>query len=181
MQEKVERMLRTTYSKLSAWQKVQVARHPDRPHAQDYIDALFDDYMPLFRWTVTDGLQRLDIALEPQPLNSEPGDVLKHIRAVSKPGIYILLDFHPFLEDPLHVRLLKDICIRYQEVARQIVLISHDVKLPAELLLVRLVLPSLESTEHARVEVLSPVVAWQCRATGISQDSLRRETSSSAT
>ena len=47
MQEKVERMLRTTYSKLSAWQKVLVARHPDRPHALDYIDALFDDYMPL--------------------------------------------------------------------------------------------------------------------------------------
>ena len=41
------------------------------------------DYRPLFRWTVTDGLQRLDISLEPQPLNSEPGDVLKHIRAVS--------------------------------------------------------------------------------------------------
>jgi acetyl-CoA carboxylase carboxyl transferase subunit alpha len=47
MQEKVERMLRTTYSKLSAWQKVQVARHPDRPHALDYIDALFDEYVPL--------------------------------------------------------------------------------------------------------------------------------------
>lgn len=91
------------------------------------------EYTPLFRWTVTDGLQRLDIALQPQALNSDPGEVLKHIRAVSKPGIYVLLDFHPFLEDPVHVRLLKDICIRYREVARQIVLISHDVKLPSEL------------------------------------------------
>jgi len=91
------------------------------------------EYMPLFRWTVTDGLQRIDIALEPQPLNSEPGDVLKHIRAVTKPGIYVLLDFHPFLEDPVHVRLIKDICIRYREIPRQIVLISHTVKLPSEL------------------------------------------------
>ncbi len=90
-------------------------------------------YQPLFRWTVTDGLQRLDIALEPQTINSEPTDVLKHIRAVSKPGIYVLLDFHPFLENPVHVRLLKDICIRYRDVARQIVLISHSVKLPSEL------------------------------------------------
>ncbi len=47
MQEKVERMLRTTYSKLSSWQKVQVARHPDRPHTIDYIDALFDEFVPL--------------------------------------------------------------------------------------------------------------------------------------
>ncbi|NIL93522.1 MAG: AAA family ATPase [Woeseiaceae bacterium] len=97
------------------------------------IASSVDDYLPLFRWTVTDGLQRIDIALEPQALNSEPGDVLKHIRAVSKPGIYVLLDFHPFLDDPVHVRLIKDICIRYREVPRQIILISHTVKLPAEL------------------------------------------------
>ena len=97
------------------------------------IAATSDEYMPLFRWTITDGLQRLDIALEPQTLNSEPTDVLKHIRAVNKPGLYILLDFHPFLDDPVHVRLLKDICIRYPKTARQIVLISHKVTLPREL------------------------------------------------
>jgi SpoVK/Ycf46/Vps4 family AAA+-type ATPase len=90
-------------------------------------------YMPLFRWTITDGLQRLDISLEPQAINSEPTDVLKHIRAVSKPGLYVLLDFHPFLDDPVHVRLLKDICIRYRDVERQIVLISHKVTVPKEL------------------------------------------------
>ena len=91
------------------------------------------DYTPLFRWTITDGLQRLDIALEPQALNAEPTDVLKHMRAVSKPGIYALLDFHPFLEDPVHVRLLKDICIRHDDVERQIVLISHKVTIPSEI------------------------------------------------
>ncbi|MBT8100171.1 MAG: AAA family ATPase [Gammaproteobacteria bacterium] len=97
------------------------------------ISGTAGQYQPLFRWTITDGLQRLDIALEPQTINSDPGDVLKHIRAVTKPGTYVLLDFHPFLEDPVHVRLLKDICILYRDIARQIVLISHGVKLPAEL------------------------------------------------
>ena len=97
------------------------------------ISAAGQDYLPLFQWTVTDGLQRLDIALEPQAINSQPTDVLKHIRAVAKPGIYVLLDFHPFLEDPVHVRLIKDVCIRYRETPRQIILISHTVKLPAEL------------------------------------------------
>ena len=110
-------------------------------------------YTPLFRWTITDGLQRLDIALEPQTINSEPTDVLKHIRAVSKPGIYVLLDFHPFLEDPVHVRLLKDICIRSHEVQRQIVLISHQVRIPNELesfcARFEMALPSAE--ERARI------------------------------
>ena len=91
------------------------------------------DYLPVFRWTITDGLQRLDISLEPQTLNSEPTDVLKHIRAVNKPGLYVLLDFHPFLEDPVNVRLLKDICIQFRDVERQVVLISHKVTVPQEL------------------------------------------------
>ena len=97
------------------------------------VSTATQEYLPLFRWTVTDGLQRLDISLEPQTVNSEPTDVLKHIRAVSKPGVYVLLDFHPFLSDPVHVRLLKDICIQYRNVARQIVLISHEIELPTEL------------------------------------------------
>jgi SpoVK/Ycf46/Vps4 family AAA+-type ATPase len=92
-----------------------------------------NDYMPLFRWTITDGLQRLDIDLAPQLINSEPADVLKHIRAVAKPGIYVLLDFHPFLGDPVHIRLIKDICIHYRDVARQLILISHQLELPREL------------------------------------------------
>ena len=97
------------------------------------MQAATAEYMPLFRWTITDGLQRLDIDLEPQLLNSEPTDVLKHVRAVSKPGIYVLLDFHPFLDDPVNVRLIKDICIRYADVPRQLILISHKVELPREL------------------------------------------------
>lgn len=92
-----------------------------------------DDYMPLFRWTVTDGLQRLDIDLEPQTVNAAPGDVLRHIRAVQKSGIYVLLDFHPFLDDPVHVRLIKDICLRYSDIPRQLVFLSHTVRLPDEL------------------------------------------------
>ena len=97
------------------------------------IGSASNEHVPLFRWTITDGLQRLDIVLEPQSLNSQPTDVLKHIRAVSKPGLYILLDFHPFLEDPVHIRLLKDVCIQYPNIARQIVLISHKLQLPREL------------------------------------------------
>ncbi len=47
LQEKVERMLRTTYAKLTPWQKIKVARHADRPHALDIVDKLFDEWMPL--------------------------------------------------------------------------------------------------------------------------------------
>jgi hypothetical protein len=91
------------------------------------------NYLPLFRWTVTDGLQRLDIDLEPQLHNADATSALKHIRAVTKPGIYVLLDFHPWLDDPVNIRLMKDICLGFAQAARYLVLVSHRVKLPAEL------------------------------------------------
>jgi acetyl-CoA carboxylase carboxyl transferase subunit alpha len=42
-----DRQLRTTYARLTPWQKTQVARHPDRPKAQDYIDTLITEFTPL--------------------------------------------------------------------------------------------------------------------------------------
>jgi acetyl-CoA carboxylase carboxyl transferase subunit alpha len=47
LQAKVDRQIRATYAKLTSWQRVQVARHAERPHAQRYIDRLITDYTPL--------------------------------------------------------------------------------------------------------------------------------------
>ncbi|MEO0682089.1 MAG: acetyl-CoA carboxylase carboxyltransferase subunit alpha [Pseudomonadota bacterium] len=44
---KAKDLLADLYADLSPWRKCQVARHPDRPHALDYIRALFDEYTPL--------------------------------------------------------------------------------------------------------------------------------------
>jgi acetyl-CoA carboxylase carboxyl transferase subunit alpha len=42
-----DKQLRTTYARLTPWQKTQVARHPDRPKAGDYIDKLITEFTPL--------------------------------------------------------------------------------------------------------------------------------------
>ena len=47
LQAKVDRLLRQTYTRLTPWQRTQVARHPDRPHLGDYIAALIEDFTPL--------------------------------------------------------------------------------------------------------------------------------------
>lgn len=44
---KEKRALRHLYRKLSPWQRTLVARHPDRPHAKDFIHELIDDFMPI--------------------------------------------------------------------------------------------------------------------------------------
>ena len=46
--KKEERSLRKKiYSKLTTWQKVQVARHPNRPHTLDFIQRIFDEFEEL--------------------------------------------------------------------------------------------------------------------------------------
>lgn len=47
LQKKMEAFLSQTYAQLDAWQKVQVARHPERPHALEYIQTLIKDFTPL--------------------------------------------------------------------------------------------------------------------------------------
>lgn len=47
LDRKASQLLADLYKDLAPWQKCQVARHPDRPHCKDYIEALFTEYTPL--------------------------------------------------------------------------------------------------------------------------------------
>ena len=67
LDKKAADMLKDLYKSLTPWRKCQVARHPDRPHCKDYIDALFTEYTPLAGdrnfaddYAVMGGLARFD-------------------------------------------------------------------------------------------------------------------------
>jgi len=47
LDRKAEEQLRDLYRTLDPWRKTLVARHPDRPHCSDYVEALFTEYTPL--------------------------------------------------------------------------------------------------------------------------------------
>lgn len=47
LDKKAQDILKDLYKNLTPWRKCQVARHPDRPHCRDYINALFTEYTPL--------------------------------------------------------------------------------------------------------------------------------------
>lgn len=119
--------------------------------------------LPLYQWTVTEGLRRIDLDYEPQRHNAEPTEVLGNIKAGAQHGIYILLDFHPYLNDPLHVRLLKDIALAYDTTQQTVVLISHEIRIPPELknfsALVELALPD----EQSRKDIVNQVAEQWAR------------------
>ncbi|MBT8412729.1 MAG: acetyl-CoA carboxylase carboxyl transferase subunit alpha, partial [Boseongicola sp.] len=67
LDKKAEQLLKDLYKDLTPWRKCQVARHPNRPHCKDYIEALFTEYTPLAGdrnfaddHSVMGGLSRLD-------------------------------------------------------------------------------------------------------------------------
>lgn len=47
LEQKARAALVDTYSRLTPWQKTQVARHPDRPHCLDFVEALIEDFTPM--------------------------------------------------------------------------------------------------------------------------------------
>ena len=47
LEARTDQFLHQTYNKLTAWQKTQVARHPERPHTSDYVAALLSEFTPL--------------------------------------------------------------------------------------------------------------------------------------
>ena len=90
-------------------------------------------YRPLFRWSITDGLQRSDIDLATPQKRASAEEVLWQIREARDGGIYVLCDFHPYLDEPLHVRLLKDIALAHAQSGTTVLLLSHRLELPREL------------------------------------------------
>ena len=47
LQDKVDSLLREIFSNLNPWERVQLSRHPKRPHTLDYIDLLIEDFHEL--------------------------------------------------------------------------------------------------------------------------------------
>ena len=98
LQDRVQRLLRTTYAKLTPWQRVQVARHVERPHAQRYIDRLITDYTPLAGdrafgedFAVVGGLGRLNgrsIVIVGQEKGDDTDSRIKHNFGMPRPEGY---------------------------------------------------------------------------------------------
>lgn len=137
-------------------------------------------YWGVYQWTVTEGLRRIDVNVGGSQLTlADPGQLLKHLKATPTHGIYVLLDFHPYLTDPVNVRMLKDIVQGYAKVPRTVVLLSHEIELPEELkhfsAQLKLGLPTRE--ERRRI-VLRTAHEWQHAQTGskvqIDQEALEK-------
>ncbi|CAH0992147.1 ATP-dependent zinc metalloprotease FtsH [Sinobacterium norvegicum] len=90
--------------------------------------------IPVYSWSVTEGVQRFGFGADLAVDCCEPEEVLRHIKASQQPALFVLCDFHPYLTNaPKIVRLLKEIALQYATAKQTVVLLSHQLELPAEL------------------------------------------------
>lgn len=126
---------------------------------------------PLFSWSVTEGLIRLEWALVEEGAMTEPDKLLKYIKSHGKPGIFVLRDFHPYLSDPVNVRLLKDIALNGDRKPHTLILLSHSVEVPDELrkhtAKFSLSMPSREAIEQTVDEIIA---SWRAQGAKIEVD-----------
>jgi hypothetical protein len=88
-----------------------------------------------YTWAITEGLQRLGFAASADDVSAslEPEAALKLIKHDPQPNLYVFCDLHPYLVDnPKLVRLLKEIAQAEGNHKPTLVLVSHALKLPAE-------------------------------------------------
>lgn len=134
--------------------------------------------LPVFEWRVTEGLRRVDVDFgTAQRFNTEPTQVLESIR-MGIAGVYVLTDFHPYLADPVNVRLLKDVAQADPGTARTVVLVSLELDLPAELesyaAHFEVAFPSREERRAVVIEAAREWAAGQGRLVRADDESVKR-------
>ncbi|TSA11458.1 MAG: AAA family ATPase [Betaproteobacteria bacterium] len=83
-------------------------------------------------WNLTHGLRRWKG--DEQPYNTRDlVEALRHIEKSPQNGVFLFLDAHAFLEDPMVIRTIKNIAQKYELVARMQVFLSPKISLPDEL------------------------------------------------
>ena len=79
-----------------------VETHEEERVIELFRQAVVRASKPFYHWTVTDGLKRLDRGIAPASEIREPTELLLEIKTAREPAIYLLSDFHPYLDDPVH-------------------------------------------------------------------------------
>ena len=89
---------------------------------------------PLAHWSITHGARRVDIQDMPFFENTtEPADFLRYVLKSSQAMVWFVPDFHPWLKDPVNIRLLKEIALNHGQTPHTMVLVSHQSDYPEEL------------------------------------------------
>lgn len=88
-----------------------------------------------FTWTITQGMQDLEAGAIRKPLDKtqDPIAALDYIERFQKAALFVLKDFHPYMQDPRVIRRLRDLTIALKTSYKTVILLSPQLRVPEEL------------------------------------------------
>ena len=99
-----------------------------------FRQALSQVWRALYRWSITEGLRRIDMDREDEAEGPpDASAALQAMKLAEQRGIYLLLDFHPYLGYASSQRQLRDLVQRRHCQPHVVVLVGGKVELPPEL------------------------------------------------
>ena len=111
-----------------------VIETPDEARVVDlFRQSLMHAWRALYRWSVTEGLRRIDMDREDEGIAPDLSATLQEIRNASQRGVYLLLDAHPYLGYASYQRAMRDLIQRRDSQPHVLVMIGTKVELPAAL------------------------------------------------
>ena len=111
-----------------------VIETPDEARVVElFRQSLMHAWRALYRWSVTEGLRRIDMDREDEGIAPDLSATLQEIRNASQRGVYLLLDAHPYLGYASYQRALRDLIQRRDSQPHVLVMIGTKVELPAAL------------------------------------------------
>jgi SpoVK/Ycf46/Vps4 family AAA+-type ATPase len=106
---------------------------PEEPRVSALIERIANlEDLPLFKWSAADGIKRHNKS-EPIGQTYEFAEALRYIDKTQQNGIYLLFDAHPYLDNPLNLRMIREIAMEYHKCERTLVFVSNQIELPSEL------------------------------------------------
>ncbi|MGY3266276.1 AAA family ATPase [Lysobacter sp. HA35] len=99
-----------------------------------FRQALMQVWRELYRWSITEGLRRLDFDREDPPhIAPDATNTFQAMRDAEQRGVYVLFDMHPYLGYAGSQRMLRDLVQRRDCQPHVIVLVGQNVELPPDL------------------------------------------------
>jgi SpoVK/Ycf46/Vps4 family AAA+-type ATPase len=100
---------------------------------ESFRHAIAQSLRPLFIWSITDGLRRIDMDDEGEQAVPDATLTLTSIKQRTEAGVFLLLDFQPYLRYPMTLRLMREIVLRQSCAEHTLVLVGSRFELPDDL------------------------------------------------
>jgi len=82
-------------------------------------------------WPATKGLVQIPADFDAKPLSTRLEVLFSEIADASRPSVFVLIDFHPYIDDPMNIRRIKDVLHSNKNAA--LILLSQNIDIPEEL------------------------------------------------